>query len=118
MSAQEFDSGKCDGSAHLLGSGPAGIKDLVNYEIVCSNPRCDYKTSTDDFKTAKFRAESHAWKRKDHPALVKTIETYRDGHTHEFIASPDMAMESKGATGYKATKAEQRRARESGPGRW
>jgi hypothetical protein len=119
MSAQEFDTGKCDGSSHGFGTGIAGIKDLVHYEVSCSNPNCgEILKPTTDFKTARFRAESHAWKRKDHPALVKTVETYRDGHKHEFFASPDMAIESKGATGYKASKAEQRKARSSQPGRW
>ena len=109
--ASEFVDGQCTG--HGFGSGIESVKDLVKYEVLCQNPRCVQKIEpTDNFDNAQFRAQWHARQNKDHPTMIRTTETYRDGHKHVFLANSDEATKSVGEpTGYVASKKEQNDAR-------
>jgi hypothetical protein len=105
-----FVVGQCGG--HGFGSGIEAVKDKVEYQVVCQNDRCVRKMPmTGDFSSAQFRAETHARDNRDHPTLLKTIETYRDGHQHEIFASPSEAVESANATGYTPTPQERKDAK-------
>jgi hypothetical protein len=108
----EFVVGKCTG--HDFGSGYEAVKDYVNYDIVCNNPRCWQKFKpAEDMKTARFRAQFHSRENKNHPTLVKMTEVYRDGHQHETFTDPYDTEESPNALQYKAPAGEQKAVREN-----